>query len=77
MQRPLRMQRQVTIMAEDYIKINGIEQYIEAIEVSYENIDRIMYELLNDVKIFKAQRIYEKNHMNDDVIGKKRKIDKI
>jgi len=70
---PIKMERQVSVPASEYIFLNGIEQYLNAIQVSEENINRIVDELINDPEVIKSLRSYESR--NTKYIGIKRKID--
>jgi hypothetical protein len=57
------MIRQVSIPAAEYISMNGIEQYIRAIQIKEEipeHVDYVM-KLLYDNEVIAAQRLYELN----------------
>jgi len=69
------MQRQVSVSAPEYIYLNGIEQYLNAIQVNEDNIKKIVDELINDPEVIKSQRFYESR--KNKYIGIKRKIDEI
>lgn len=69
------MQRQVSVSAPEYIFLNGIEQYLNEIQVSQENIKKIVDELINDPEVIISQRSYESRKTK--YIGIKRKIDEI